>query len=80
MFSHHNGILPRLTWLTGSLTAVMCVDVHTRVFLLVATTQIIVTKEEDFRTITADEVFEWWRHKISVSAERFDRVVDACLT
>eukprot|EP00903_Cladosiphon_okamuranus_P017947 g16514.t1 len=41
--------------------------------------EIIVTKEEDFRTITADEVFEWWRDKISVSAEHFDLVIDACL-
>lgn len=49
-------------------------------FVSVATTQIIVTKEEDFRTITADEVFDWWRDKISVSAAQFDRVVDACLT
>lgn len=41
--------------------------------------QIIVTQEEDFRTITADQVFDWWRHKIGVSAERFDRIADACL-
>jgi len=41
--------------------------------------QIIVTKEEDFRTITADQVYEWWRDKIGVSAEQFDRLVNGCL-
>lgn len=41
--------------------------------------KIIVTKEEDFRTITADQIFEWWRDKIGVSADHFDRIADGCL-
>lgn len=41
--------------------------------------QIIVTKEEDFRTITADQIYEWWRDRIGVDAQHFDRIVNGCL-
>ncbi|CAM9605342.1 unnamed protein product [Scytosiphon promiscuus] len=41
--------------------------------------EIIVTKEEDFRTITADQVYEWWTDKVGVSAVDFDRIVAGCV-
>ncbi|CAN0041066.1 unnamed protein product [Pylaiella littoralis] len=41
--------------------------------------EVIVTKKEDFRIITADQIFDWWRDKISVSAEHFGRITGGCL-
>ncbi|CAM9780787.1 unnamed protein product [Laminaria digitata] len=41
--------------------------------------EVIVTAEEDFPRITADEIFLWWQQKISVGAEHFQQIVDGCI-
>ncbi|CBJ28200.1 conserved unknown protein [Ectocarpus siliculosus] len=41
--------------------------------------EVIVTREDDFHTITADQIYEWWRDKVAVDSEHFDRITDGCL-
>ena len=41
--------------------------------------QIIVTSEEDYAKLTADEIYSFWHEKIAVDAQDFDRIVDACM-
>ncbi|CAN0483204.1 unnamed protein product, partial [Ectocarpus sp. 12 AP-2014] len=31
--------------------------------------EVIVTREDDFHTITADQIYEWWRDKVAVDSE-----------
>lgn len=42
--------------------------------------KVIVTAEEDFPRITADDVYRWWQEKISVGAEQFGQITRACLS
>lgn len=47
--------------------------------MCVRQTKVIVTREDDFHTITADQIYEWWRDKVAVDSEHFDRITDGCL-
>lgn len=41
--------------------------------------QILVTTEEDFPRLTADEVYNWWEEHVAINSDGFDRVVAACM-